>query len=93
HALALQHGKMVAELRVAGFDKGSAVRQLMADPAMQSAHPVFIGDDLTDMPAMAAVTDLGGCAIVVGEIDCPIARYRFASVAQTLTWMKRECTA
>lgn len=92
HGLTLQHGKMVAELRSAGFDKGTAIRRMMTEPLFSAAKPVFIGDDLTDIPAMDVVTEQGGSAIMVGDLDGTNARYRFADVAQTLDWLKQECT-
>src|SRR3712207_3583200 len=46
--LAVQRGKMVAELRPEGADKGAALRRLMAEPPFAGARPVFVGDDLTD---------------------------------------------
>lgn len=91
HGLTVQNGKMVVELRSAGFDKGTAIRRLMAVPPFSGAQPVFIGDDLTDIPAMAAAVELGGCAIAVGDLDGTQARYRFADVTQTLDWLKQEC--
>lgn len=92
HGLTVQSGKMVVELRSTGFDKGTAIRQLMAHPAFNSSAPIFIGDDLTDIPAMDVAVELGGFAIAVGNLEGTQARYRFADVAQTLNWLKQECT-
>ena len=50
--LAFQPGHMMAEVRVAGSDKGEALRQLMARPAMQGTRPVYLGDDVTDEHAL-----------------------------------------
>lgn len=64
--LAIQHGDMVFELRLPGPDKGDAVRAIMALPRFGGSSPVFIGDDLTDIPAFQAAQALGGRAISVG---------------------------
>ncbi|MET0371153.1 MAG: trehalose-phosphatase [Sphingobium sp.] len=64
--LVVQHGKMLAELRPSGADKGSAVRALMATPPMAGGIPLFIGDDVTDEEGFAAAAALGGCGILVG---------------------------
>ncbi|MDO9498491.1 trehalose-phosphatase [Falsiroseomonas sp.] len=93
HDLYVQHGKMMVELRPRGFDKGAALRAIMAAPAMQGARPVFIGDDLTDRPAMVAARDLGGDAIIVGNIDMSPAHYRLADVGGALAWLDAACPA
>jgi len=67
HGLRLQHGKDLAELRVAGGDKGQAVRRLMARPGMVGTRAVVFGDDLTDESAFAAARALGGAGVLVGS--------------------------
>jgi trehalose 6-phosphate phosphatase len=54
--LAVEPGRMVVELRPAGGDKGDAVRALVAEQPPSAV--VFIGDDLGDLPAFAAVEAL-----------------------------------
>jgi trehalose 6-phosphate phosphatase len=54
--LVVEPGRMVMELRPAGGDKGDALRGLVAE-APRSAV-VFVGDDLGDLPAFAAVETL-----------------------------------
>lgn len=66
HDLAVQHGDMVYELRPRGVDKGDAVREIMALAAFDGSCPIYIGDDLTDIPAFQAAQALGGRAISVG---------------------------
>jgi trehalose 6-phosphate phosphatase len=69
--LRAEPGKLVEELRPpVDIDKGSAVRALLAEekPAVAS----YAGDDLGDLPALAAVREAGGYALVVeqsGETD------------------------
>jgi trehalose 6-phosphate phosphatase len=43
HGLAIQYGKMVAELRMPGGDKGMTVRRLMQRVPMAGTLPVFVG--------------------------------------------------
>ena len=83
----LQRGKMMFEVRVAGCDKGSAVRGMMNDPALAGARPVFIGDDVTDEDAFEAVAALGGAGILVGPERPTAAHYRLDSVAATRAWL------
>jgi trehalose-phosphatase len=60
-------GKAVVELRPAvEWDKGAAVRWLVARLGDGDAVPVYIGDDLTDEPAFRTVRD-GGVGVFVGR--------------------------
>ena len=87
HGLQLQHGKMVAELRPPGADKGDALQALMREPRFVGARPLFVGDDLTDEHAFAAAAALGGAGILVGPARAPAARYRLPSVAAVADWL------
>lgn len=81
HGLALQHGKMLFELRPGGADKGSALLALMQDAPMAGGVPVFIGDDVTDEEGFAAATRLGGAGILVGTPRSTLASFSLEQVA------------
>ena len=83
--LAIQHGDMVFELRLRGPDKGDAVRAIMALPRFGGSSPVFIGDDLTDIPAFQAAQALGGRAISVGPRTAAHADIQLDDVAAVRT--------
>jgi trehalose 6-phosphate phosphatase len=87
--LGIQHGKMVAELRAAGPDKGGALRELMAEPSFAGARPVFVGDDLTDEHAFAAAAAMGGAGILVGPPRLTAASWRLAGVPEVALWLNR----
>lgn len=87
HGLVLQTGKMMVEVRAGAGDKGTAVRELMTDPAFTHTRPIFLGDDDTDEPAFAAAAELGGAGIIVGHGRSASARYRLADVASVLRWL------
>ena len=89
HGLTLQQGKMVAELRPAGADKGDAVRALMAEPPFAGARPVVVGDDLTDEHGFEAAAAMGGAGILVGEARESAACYRLPDVASVAQWLAR----
>lgn len=81
HGLALQHGKMLYELRPGGADKGSAILKLMREAPMAGGVPVFIGDDVTDEEGFAAVAELGGAGILVGAPRTTLASFSLEQVA------------
>lgn len=85
--LTLQAGKMMAELRLGGADKGVALTALMAEPPMRGTRPIFFGDDVTDEPAMAAAAALGGAGVLVGGERASAARYRLDGVPAVLDWL------
>lgn len=92
HGLKLQPGKMVAELRPAGTDKGGAIAALMARPDWRSATPVFLGDDVTDEAGFRAVVALGGWGVLVGTHRTTAATYRLADVAAVHAWLAAAAT-
>lgn len=85
--LHLQTGKMMIEVRVAGADKGTALRTLMQAPLFAGRTPVFLGDDDTDEPAMVAARDLGGAGVLIGAPRETAAAWRLDDVSQTLSWL------
>ena len=91
--LQVQRGKMVAELRPAGPDKGSALRELMAEPSFAGARPVFVGDDLTDEHGFAAAAAMGGAGILVGPPRPTAATWRLAGVKEVALWLDRALEA
>lgn len=86
--LVVQRGKMVAELRPAGADKGDALIALMREPGFAGARPLFMGDDLTDEHAFEAASALGGAGVLVGPERETAAGYRLAGVAEVAHWLR-----
>jgi trehalose 6-phosphate phosphatase len=73
-ALTLEPGRLVLELRPPGTDKGTALRELVAERAARSA--MFCGDDLGDLTAFAAIRRLRadgipGCAVASESQETP----------------------
>lgn len=67
-AVELKRGRKVFEIGPARLSKGTAIETLAAMPPFRGRAPVFIGDDVGDEPAFAAVERLGGLAFkVAGE--------------------------
>lgn len=55
----------VIEVKMVGFDKGTAISTLMKSRPFRGRVPVFIGDDTTDEDGFAAVQATGGRAYSV----------------------------
>lgn len=93
HGLVVQHGSDVAELRLAGGDKGQAVRRLMARRGMGGTTPLFFGDDLTDEAGFVAARDLGGRGVLVGARALAGAEtaaiYTLPSPAAVRDWLRK----
>jgi trehalose 6-phosphate phosphatase len=60
-------GKCVCEIKQSGFDKATAVRELMAHEPFRGRRPIFIGDDVTDESVFAIMPELAGLAFSVGR--------------------------
>lgn len=66
--LGVEAGKLVLELRPpVRWDKGSCVRAVADEEELERV--AYVGDDLGDLPAFAAVRNLGGCAVAVDHGD------------------------
>ena len=90
--LALQEGKMIAELLTPGKDKGAALLAFMSEPPFAGAVPVFVGDDRTDEYGFAAVHACGGFGILVGPERETKAQYRLADVDAVIHWLQTFVT-
>jgi trehalose 6-phosphate phosphatase len=86
NSIELLTGKAVLELKFAGFNKGSAVRQLMTYPPFAGRRPVFIGDDQTDEDAFRAMPDFDGLSMSVGR-KLPGIDKLFGSPADVRKWL------
>lgn len=82
-------GKMVFELKQAGFDKGAAVEELMRHPPFTGRVPVFIGDDVTDEYGFAAAVKLGGHGIRIGQELAGEARWMLPDPASLRKWLNQ----
>jgi trehalose 6-phosphate phosphatase len=86
-AIELLPGKYVFEVKSAGFDKGTAVRALMAHVPFRSRQPVFLGDDTTDEAAIGVMPEFNGIGISVGRTMAG-AKGCFDAPQDVRTWLQ-----
>lgn len=81
-------GKAVIEVKPTGFNKGSAVLELMEIPPFKGRKPIFIGDDVTDEAVFAILPDVRGTGLSVGRIIAGAVGV-FAGPAEVRDWLGR----
>jgi trehalose 6-phosphate phosphatase len=87
-AIELLPGKMVIEVKHAGFNKATGVRELMAAPPFSGRRPIFIGDDVTDWSVFSVLPALEGVGISVGT-DIAGATSRLERPADVRRWLQQ----
>jgi trehalose 6-phosphate phosphatase len=80
-------GKAVIEIKPVGFDKGSAVRELMQRSPFAGRRPIFIGDDKTDEAAFAVLPDFDGLGFSVGR-KVPGVKGHFDAPEDVRLWLQ-----
>lgn len=71
--LAVHSGRGVVELRLPGYDKGTALRRLVDE--LNPAAVLFAGDDVGDLPAFAVLAELraqGRAAFSVASVSADV---------------------
>jgi trehalose 6-phosphate phosphatase len=82
----VQSGKMVAEIKPSGRDKGIAIEEFMREPPFKGRLPVFLGDDLTDEHGFKVVNRMGGHSVKIGP-GHTAARWRIHDAAGVRGWL------
>src|SRR5262249_25946887 len=87
-SIELLPGKLVVEIKQAGFTKATAVRELMTYPRFASRRPIFLGDDVTDLGVFEILPDFDGIGISVGR-NVPGVEARFGQPADVRRWLEQ----
>lgn len=87
-AVEILPGKSVIEIKPRGFNKGTALRELMTYPPFAGRRPLFIGDDTTDDAAFAVLPDFSGVGCSVGGI-VPGASFNFDGPQDVRLWLEQ----
>jgi len=86
---AIQFGKSVVEARIAGHDKGTAIKAFMGEQPFCDRRPVFAGDDVTDEDGFRTVNALSDTAITIKIGDGEtLANYRIGAISGLHTWLE-----
>jgi trehalose 6-phosphate phosphatase len=91
-AIEVLAGKAVVEIKSAAFNKGTGVRELMKHAPFRGRRPVFIGDDITDEAAFAALPEFDGLGFSVGR-RVPGLAGCFATPRDVRQWLYRAASA
>ena len=81
-------GKLVVDIKPAGINKGDAVYALMQHVPFVGRCPVFIGDDITDLPVFGIIPAFGGQAYSVGGIAAEVNGH-FATPEAVRDWLSQ----
>jgi trehalose 6-phosphate phosphatase len=81
-------GKLVFEIKMAGINKASAVRELMKYPPFEGRNPIFIGDDTTDEPVFPVLSQFGGLGFSVGRVVANVDGH-FEKPESVRAWLAR----
>jgi len=87
-AVEILPGKFVVDVKPAAINKGDAVRELMQHPPFAGRHPIFIGDDTTDLTVFDTVPTFGGRAYSVGDITADVDGH-FETPEIVRSWLAR----
>lgn len=81
-------GKLVVEIKPGGYDKGTGLREMMGTEIFKGRRPIFIGDDVTDNAAFAALPEFDGTGFSVGGI-VKGATFNFDGPQDVRAWLQR----
>jgi trehalose 6-phosphate phosphatase len=87
-AVEILPGKLVVDVKPAGINKGDAVCALMQHAPFKGRHPIFIGDDTTDVPVFGVIPKFGGQAYSVGGIVAEVDGH-FATPEAVRAWLSQ----
>jgi len=87
--LVLCPGRKLFEIIPAGHSKGTALETILALPTFAGRRPIMIGDDVGDVPALAAARRLGGAGLRVAGEQFGYDDVELHGPSQVIAWLKR----
>ncbi len=88
-----QPGDHIIEIKPAGMDKGRAVEAFLREAPFAGRLPVYLGDDLTDEHAFAAINTHHGISIRVGDREPTHARFTLHDPQTVEDWLRQVLEA
>ena len=88
----VQSGKLLAELKPAGRNKGHAIEAFLTEPPFRGRVPIFLGDDVTDEHVFEVVNRRGGLSVKIGA-GPSLARWRLRDAAAVRAWLAHGIAA
>jgi trehalose 6-phosphate phosphatase len=86
--LELLSGELVFELKMPGYDKGSALGLFMRMEPFRGRKPIFVSDHPIDVAGFASAVAHGGFGASVGQILPDVAGW-FSNPAALRSWLRR----
>lgn len=86
----MMRGRRVFDIVPASITKGGALELLHRSAAFTGRRPVMIGDDVTDISALASVTNLRGVALTVASNVFPAETAHFGNPAAVRRWLSTQ---
>jgi len=83
----LQPGHCVIEIKGSSSSKRAAVEQFMQEPPFAGRVPIYVGDDLTDLDALAYVQAMGGHGVFVGP-ESKAGHHSLPHAAAVRDWLR-----
>jgi len=87
--LVLCPGRKLFEIIPAGHSKGTALETILGLPGFAGRQPIMIGDDMGDMPALAAAQRLGGAGMRVAGEQFGDSDVELHGPADVIAWLQR----
>jgi trehalose 6-phosphate phosphatase len=81
-------GKLMVEIKQAGFSKATAVRELMSSPPFAGRRPIFIGDDVTDLSVFQILPEFDGIGVSVG-LRVPSLKFCLEQPSDVRHWLEQ----
>jgi trehalose 6-phosphate phosphatase len=87
-AIEVLPGNSMVEIKQRGFNKGTAVRELMTYAPFAGRIPTFLGDDVTDWDVFKIIPEFRGIAMSVGEKHHGV-DYHFDRPTDVRRWLEQ----